>query len=60
MKVTLIESARRLVAVLKRHAADLEELANRCTDGERGHYRRRAEEVRQEAAIEEAKLKNLT
>ena len=57
MKAELIEAGKRMVAILRSHAADLDELANHCTNGERDHYRRRAQATRDEAAIEEAKLK---
>lgn len=56
MRPELIECSKRLVAILKTNASDLDELANHCSGGERGHYRRRAQETREEAAREEAKL----
>jgi hypothetical protein len=59
MKEDLIEYSKRLFASLKRHAADLDELANHCGDGERDHYRRKAAAVRIEAEHEETKLKFL-
>ena len=59
MNPRLIGSTKRLVALLKSHADDLDQLADASDEPERSEYRRKAEVSRSDARDAEMKLEGL-
>jgi hypothetical protein len=57
MNARLIESTRRLIAILKSHALDMDNLADMSHAPEQSEYRRRAEASRSDAKVAEENLK---